>query len=226
MRTTLALLLVFVSVVPAAGEQRAQPKVDARAGFRALEDAFSAVADRVTPAVVNVTHGTKRGASPEDSPERFKEFFGDEFYERYFRSDPAKRRRASGSGVIVDAKGYIFDEQPRDRERSGDQRAFSRRDGSSREARRPRPKTISRSSRWPAPGPLRPLSSATRTTSASGSGRLRSVILRPRPHGDVGIVSATRAHTRGRDPVENFIQTDASINPGNSGGPLLNLDGK
>src|SRR5437763_1323788 len=108
MRTTLALLLVFVSVLPAAAEQRAQPKVDARAVLRALEDAFSAVADRVTPAVVNVTTVPKRSAAPEEPPERFREYFGEEFYERYFRQRPREDARASGSGVIVDAKGYIL----------------------------------------------------------------------------------------------------------------------
>ncbi|MCH8217399.1 MAG: Do family serine endopeptidase [Planctomycetes bacterium] len=44
-----------------------------------------------------------------------------------------------------------------------------------------------------------------------------------------GIVSAKGRHrlALGRDlDFQDFIQTDAAINPGNSGGPLLNLDGE
>ena len=48
-----------------------------------------------------------------------------------------------------------------------------------------------------------------------------------------GIVSAIgrgdlRIIDRGDNPyaIENFIQTDAAINPGNSGGPLVNIDGE
>src|SRR4029434_364547 len=44
---------------------------------------------------------------PEDPQERFKEF-GEEFYERYFRRRPREDARATGSGVLVDPKGYIL----------------------------------------------------------------------------------------------------------------------
>ena len=71
--------------------------------LRALEDAFSAVADRVTPAVVNVsTVGPRPATTGED--DRFREFFGDELYERYFRRRPREDGRSTGSGVIVDRK--------------------------------------------------------------------------------------------------------------------------
>lgn len=42
----------------------------------------------------------------------------------------------------------------------------------------------------------------------------------------VGVVSAKGRTTIGINDYEDFIQTDAAINPGNSGGPLVNLDGK
>src|SRR5438552_11288541 len=68
-------------------------KPDARAALRALEDAFSAVADRVTPAVVNVsTLGARASSSGDD--ERPAEFFGDELYERYSRRRPREDGRA------------------------------------------------------------------------------------------------------------------------------------
>jgi len=95
---------------PAAPEARPSPKTDPKAILRAMEDAFSAVADRVTPAVVHVSTVQKKGAGgpPEEAPERFKEFFGEEFYDRYFRRRPREDARATGSGVLVDPKGYIL----------------------------------------------------------------------------------------------------------------------
>ncbi len=41
-----------------------------------------------------------------------------------------------------------------------------------------------------------------------------------------GIISATGRHGLGLNPIEDFIQTDAAINPGNSGGPLCDINGK
>ncbi len=40
-----------------------------------------------------------------------------------------------------------------------------------------------------------------------------------------GIISA-KGRVIGEGPFDHFIQTDAAINPGNSGGPLVNMDGK
>ena len=42
----------------------------------------------------------------------------------------------------------------------------------------------------------------------------------------VGVVSAIGRGLGGADKIEDYLQTDASINPGNSGGPLVNLDGE
>jgi Do/DeqQ family serine protease len=41
-----------------------------------------------------------------------------------------------------------------------------------------------------------------------------------------GVVSAKGRGGVGVNAVEDYLQTDASINPGNSGGPLVNLDGQ
>jgi serine protease Do len=42
----------------------------------------------------------------------------------------------------------------------------------------------------------------------------------------VGVISGTGRSDVGLAQYENYIQTDAAINPGNSGGPLLNLRGE
>jgi Do/DeqQ family serine protease len=210
---------------PPTPESSAPVKPDPRAVLRALEDAFSAVADRVTPAVVNVSTVAPRGSTNGDD-ERHREF-GDELYERYFRRRPREDGRASGSGVIVDPKGYILTnnhviENAREiTVRLSDSRKFSAtlvgRD----------PKTDLAVLKVDAPAPLP-------AAELADSDRLRVgqwAIAIGNPFGldrtvTVGIVSATARTRVGVATFENFIQTDASINPGNSGGPLLNLDGK
>jgi Do/DeqQ family serine protease len=226
MKTRLVLLLVLLSALPAHAEPRTQPTIEPRALLHALEEAFTTVADRVTPAVVNVSTVPKKQPA-EESPERFKEFFGEEFYERFFRRRPREEARASGSGVIVDPKGYILTnnhviENAQDiTVRLSDGRKFTGklvgRD----------PKTDLAVLKVDAAAPLP-------AAELGDSDRLRVgqwAIAIGNPFGldrtvTVGIVSATARNRVGVATYENFIQTDASINPGNSGGPLLNLDGK
>jgi Do/DeqQ family serine protease len=211
---------------PTRPESPPPARPDAHAVLRALEDAFSAVADRVTPAVVNVSTVGPRAATNGDE-DRFREFFGDELYDRYFRRRPREDGRTTGSGVIVDRKGYILTnnhviENAREiTVRLSDSRKFSAtlvgRD----------PKTDLAVLKVDAPAPLP-------TAELGDSDRLRVgqwAIAIGNPFGldrtvTVGIISATARNRVGVATYENFIQTDASINPGNSGGPLLNLDGK
>src|SRR5437879_3209327 len=205
---------------PAPTETRPAPKVDPRGILRAMEEAFSAVADRVTPAVVHVSTVPKKApGSAEESPE--------EFYERYFRRRPREDARATGSGVLVDPKGYVVKnnhviENAQDIiVRLSDQRKFTAklvgRD----------PKTDLAVLKVDAPAALP-------AAELGDSDHLRVgqwAIAIGNPFGldrtvTVGIISATARTRVGVTQYDNFIQTDASINPGNSGGPLLNIDGK
>ena len=237
MNPFVALLFTLLLAAPAwaqqrpapAEPQRPAPKVDAHSMLRALEDAFAAVADRVTPAVVHVSTVPKKAAAgaPEEAPERFKEFFGEEFYERYFRRRPREDARATGSGVLVDPKGYILtnnhviENAQEIIVRLSDQRKFP-----ARLVGRD-PKTDLAVLKVDAPGPLP-------VAELGDSSQLRVgqwAIAIGNPFGldrtvTVGIVSATARTRVGVTQYDNFIQTDASINPGNSGGPLLNIDGK
>src|SRR6058998_3661192 len=214
---------------PAPAEPRPAPKMDPKAVLRAMEEAFSAVADRVTPAVVHVSTVPKKAppGSAEESPERFREFFGEEFYERYFRRRPREDARATGSGVLVDAKGYILtnnhviENAQEIIVRLSDQRKFP-----ARLVGRD-PKTDLAVLKVDSPAPLPAAALGNSDTLRVG----QWAIAIGNPFGldrtvTVGIVSATARTRVGVTQYDNFIQTDASINPGNSGGPLLNIDGK
>src|SRR6185503_14901756 len=209
------------------------PSPGSQAILRALEDAFVSVADRATPSVVNVSVKLKPEAAQEDAPspemeERFREFFGPELFERFFRKRaPREEGRATGSGVIVDPRGFVLtnnhvvENATAIEVRLSDDRKFK----ATLVGRDPRSDLAVLKVDSPSPLPVAEL---------GDSDKLRVgqwVIAIGNPFGldrtvTAGIVSATGRTHVGVATYEAFIQTDASINPGNSGGPLLNLDGR
>src|SRR5262245_36911799 len=83
---SLIALAMFLCASPPAARAAAPESVDSQTVLRSLEDAFVSVADRVTPSVVNVSVKPKRMPAEGESPERqerFREFFGPEFFERF-----------------------------------------------------------------------------------------------------------------------------------------------
>ena len=219
----------------AAQSGTAAKALDSKALLHALEDAFGSVADRVTPSVVNVSVKPKKappgegGQAPPEGEQRFREFFGPEFYERFFkRRAPREETRAAGSGVIVDARGYILTnahvvESAAEIEvRLSDDRKFAATLVGTD------PKTDL------AVVKIDPGAVALPPAVLGDSDKLRIgqwAIAIGNPFGldrtvTVGIISATGRTRVGVAIYEAFIQTDASINPGNSGGPLLNIDGR
>ena len=108
---TAAILFCFLALaVPATAQ-------DGRSVLQALQDAFVQVAQTVKPSVVNIAttqrpkpsegrRGQQQAPSPFQGP--FREFFGDEFAERFFGAQPPRERHSLGSGVIVDKRGYIL----------------------------------------------------------------------------------------------------------------------
>ncbi len=237
------LLVVLGALAPPALAQQpgapppsrpAAPAPDSQRLLRALEDAFVSVADRATPSVVNVSVKVKREARPESGPapemeERFREFFGPELFERFFRRRaPRDEGRAAGSGVLVDPRGYILTnnhvvENATEIEvRLSDDRKFKAtlvgRDGRTDLA-------VLKIENPAGPLPVADLGDSDRLRVGQWA------IAIGNPFGldrtvTVGIISATGRTHVGVATYEAFIQTDASINPGNSGGPLLNLDGR
>ena len=225
-------LVLWLSLSPTIARAANPDPVDSQSILRALEEAFVSVADHVTPAVVNVSVKAKRVAPESESPEqeeRFREFFGPEFFERFFRRrQPREDARSTGSGVIVDPQGYILTnnhvvENAESVEvRLSDDRKFKAtivgRD----------PKTDLAVLKIDAPAsslPVAPLGDSDKLRAGQWA------IAIGNPFGldrtvTIGHISATGRTQVGVATYEAFIQTDASINPGNSGGPLLNIEGK
>src|SRR5713101_5675404 len=236
---SMTLLATALAWAPApAHAQAAQAPAaapDPKAILQILENAFVSVADRATPSVVNVSVKAKKSASAEGAPspeteQRFREFFGPEFYERFFkrRGPRQEPERAAGSGVIVDGRGYILtnhhviENADEIEVRLSDDRKFPA-------------KLVGRDSKTDlAVLKIEPAGTALPVAALGDSDKLRIgqwAIAIGNPFGldrtvTVGIISATGRTRVGVATYEAFIQTDASINPGNSGGPLLNLDGR
>ncbi len=178
---------------------------------------------RAAPAVVNVYTSklTRTSVNPLFEEPLFKRFFGDSL------SKPTYRRENSlGSGVIVNANGYILTNNHVINGASEIQVVL--RDGRQFAAR-----VVGRDPETDlavlqtAGGEL-PIA----TLGDSRQLRVGDVVMAiGNPFGvgqtvTMGIVSATGRSELGISTIENFIQTDAAINPGNSGGALINARGE
>ena len=206
--------------------------------LKQLDDAFVQVAEKVTPAVVNISSTKKApvrtsgdmGPFFKDFP--FRDFFGDEgpgpFKENpHGRSGPSGPTQiAMGSGLIISPDGTILTNAHVVKDM--DQIKVTLAGKKSYTA-----KVI---------GIDPPSDIAVIKIDASGlpvatlgdSSKLRVgeiVLAVGNPFGlnqtvTQGIVSATGRTNMGIIDYEDFIQTDAPINPGNSGGPLVNINGQ
>jgi len=197
------------------------------AAFAGVSNTFAQVAAAVKPSVVNInTRTVVRG--PFRGPRGpFEEFFGEDFRRFFGQPPPDPVQRSLGSGVIVDAGGYILTnhhvvEQAEEIQVTlVDERTFQAKvigiD----------PKTDLAVIKIEGAKSIQP-------ARLGNSDKIRTgdiAIAIGNPFGlshtvTVGVVSATGRAGVGITAYEDFIQTDASINPGNSGGPLLNIDGE
>lgn len=221
-------ILAFVPLLLLCAPATAQ---DGRSALQSLQDAFVQVAQSVRPAVVNVSTTQRprprEGRRAPQVPPQFREFFGEDFFERFFGDPPQRERASLGSGVIVDKRGYILTnnhviEQADEIEvRLSDRRKFTAKVVGKD------PKTDLAVVKIDAPAdlPVAKLGDSTKIRIGEWAIAIGS------PFGldqtvTVGVISAVGRSDVGITTYEDFIQTDASINPGNSGGPLLNLYGE
>lgn len=211
-----------------------------------MSSAFSQIAKQLEPSVVNInTESTiknmrrRRGGQGDDDDDNggmddfFNHFFGGpggQGGQGGFGGDGSIRERSLGSGVIVDAKGYIVtnrhvvEKADRIRVRFQDDPPGVQHDakviGTDQETDLAVIKV-----------------EVNRSLPAAKMGNSDSmqvgdwVLAIGSPFGLSETVTAGIVSAKGRDIVQqrqfqSFIQTDAAINPGNSGGPLVNMNGE
>ena len=207
------LLYLFPGLYSAQNGSGATP---GREGVVSYSDAVNAVA----PAVVNVysTRIERRTLHPLFQDPLFRRFFGPQA--------PAERRNNLGSGVIMDARGYLLTNAHVIR--NADEILVTLYDGRQGSA-----EVVG----VDVDTDLAVLKIAmdnlrVAPTSDSSLVRVGDVVLaigNPYDFGQTvtqGIVSATGRNRVGITTFVNFIQTDADINPGNSGGALVSALGK
>ena len=218
-----------------------------------LSNEFSQIAKQLGPSVVNInTESTiksprrrRGGQSPDDEDGGGGGGGGmDDFFNRFFGGpgggqggqggplggDGAIRERSLGSGVIVDAKGYIVtnrhvvEKADRIRVRLQDDPPGVQHDA----------KVIGVDQETDLAVIKIDMERAVPAAKLGNSDSMQVgdwVLAIGSPFGQVGTVTAGIVSAKGRDIVpgrqfQTFIQTDAAINPGNSGGPLVNMDGE
>lgn len=192
---------------------------------------YAAAVERAAPAVVSVIAGRTLGqpAAPRHGDPGLQRFQG----RRPGMRSRQQREEQRGSGVILDANGYIVTSSHvvqgahhievvlHTGERLPASIAGSDPDSDVAVLR------VDLEERRVKSGPL-----AEILLGSSSDLRVGDVVLAiGNPYGvgqtvTMGIVSATGRSRLGMSRLENYIQTDASINPGNSGGALIDAQGR
>jgi serine protease Do len=185
-------------------------------------EAMSKVAERVKPAVVNIS--TSRTVKTQRHP-----FFDDPLFRRFFGDPQAPQKRKVtnlGSGVIATSDGYILTnnhviEGAEDiLVKLSDNREY-------------KGKVVGMDSRTDI-AIIKINETGLPTVKWGESDKLKVgevVLAIGNPYGlsqtiTMGIISALGRSGIGITDYEDFIQTDAAINPGNSGGALVNIRGE
>ncbi len=193
-----------------------------------MPSSFAELADRLSPAVVNVKvtkvmHTGFQGSDMHGTPHGDQ--FGD-FFNRFFGQMPRNYpSQGAGSGVIISEDGYILSNNHVVEGAKEVSVTLANKKEYAAEVVGLDPETDLAVLKIEA----KELPKAT----LGNSERLKVgdwVVAIGNPFGlnhtvTSGIVSA-KGRVIGAGPYDNFIQTDASINPGNSGGPLFNLQGE
>jgi len=227
---TLAIIFLFGTLVTAV-------KAEAPPVLKQLDEAYVQVAEKVTPAAVNISSTKKGGSVPmgeglepffKNFP--FHEFFGDEFGKQFREQQPRRQGRpmqvAMGSGFIVSPDGMILTNAHVVKDMDEIKVTLAGNRSYTAKVIGVDPDSDIAVIKIPATG----LPAVT----FGDSSRLRVgeiVLAVGNPFGfngtvTRGIVSATGRTNVGIIGYEDFIQTNTPINPGNSGGPLVNIQGQ
>ena len=201
-------------------------------------ESFAALAERLLPAVVNIstTQNGERQQEQRRVPEMpqfppgspFEEFFRD-FFERNGPDrgpQPPRRATSLGSGFIIDSSGIVVTNNHVIQD--ADEISVILHDDTNLKAEivGRDPKTDLAVLRVKADKPLPAVKFGSSDEMKVGDW----VLAIGNPFGLGGTVTAGIISARARDinagPYDDFLQTDASINRGNSGGPMFNMRGE
>jgi len=207
-----------LALVPVMGCGAAPPARAQRGALASLPD-FADLAERVLPAVVNISvtsGGTEVPPELRGTP-----------LERYLRERRGRQVvQGAGSGFVIDPSGLIV--TANHVVGNASRVVVSSQSGQDYQARVVGTDELT---------DLALLRVEARTSlpavpwGSSGAMRVGQWVLAAgNPFGLGGTVTTGIVSARGRDigsgPFDDFLQTDAPINPGNSGGPLFNLAGE
>ena len=210
-----------------------------------LSNAFAAISKQLEPSVVNInTESTiknphSRRRSPHQDPDQGDQGGDDspfqDFFDKFFGGQGGEagpiRQHSLGSGVIVDAKGYIVTNrhvvEKADRIRVKLQDENPATPGHEAKVIGMDQETDLAVIKIDVDHPL----PAAKLGNSDGMQVGDWVLAIGSPFGLQETVTAGIVSAKGRNIVPNrqfqsFIQTDAAINPGNSGGPLVNMAGE
>ena len=204
---------------------------------KAAPESFADLADRLLPAVVNIsTTQVIESRTPQEMPQfppgsPFEEFFKDFFDKNAPNGQPRQRKATSlGSGFIIDyrANGDTYVVTNNHVIQDADEVYVLLHDDTRLQAdivgRDPKTDIAVLKVHADRSLPSVPLGDSAKSRVGDW------VVAIGNPFGLGGTVTAGIISARGRDinagPYDDFIQTDASINRGNSGGPMFNMDGE
>jgi serine protease Do len=196
------------------GDQRAKAEV-ARAELKALPEAvnrFRLVAKAVSPCVVGV---------------KTVQYVGHRWPADEWSGNPLLRAEGEGSGVVVDAAGYILTNYHVIENAAQVQVQLA-------DGRSERNVTVVGADPLNDLAVLKVNDGTLLAATWGDSDRLEvgdQVIAVGNPYGlthtvTAGIVSAKDRHEATDRGYQEYLQTDAAVNPGNSGGPLVDLQGQ
>ena len=206
-------VVMFISVTVIAGER---------------PDSFADQAEKLSPAVVNISTTTIVSEGPSSDMPQFPPGSPfEEFFKNFGDNDRKRRASSLGSGFIIDKKGivvtnyHVIENAEEITVVLSDDQSF-------------KAEVLGQDKKTDiAVLKIDPDGVDLAAVEFGDSDRLRVgdwVLAIGNPFGLGGTVTAGIVSARGRDigngPYDDFIQTDASINRGNSGGPLFNLEGE
>jgi serine protease Do len=202
---------------------------DSKALIAGLSRAFEQAASKVSPSVVPIfAEQVVQSAGPAGLPdESFRDFFGEDFFRRFFGEVPPTKsiQRSLGSGVIVTADGYILTNNHVVANADkltvvlGDKKSYvAKTVGTDPQSDLAVVRIEAKNLPFATLGDSDDVNVGEWVIAIGNPFQLMHTVT-------AGIISAKGRSDVGLASYEDFFQTDASINPGNSGGALSDLDG-